>query len=393
MIFKKIQFRIADDTNKAIKIYNKRNKIIPNNLNSSKYIHSWRTKKIKRFYKKKLIPFIEKSEFDVNSFIVNILPRLIKIVKNKNNKYNNSADYLDSFLKYISHSINKLHMSHLAIKNSKDTNELVELINHENDLIDKIYTDILEKNEQLLKHHIKSDKKRFLKIKIKKKLNIIGNILSSLLICSTAFYLLATDLGYSNFDVRNLNPRRTTISIPKTTINGNIKFEEIKVSDLEKNIAISDNVIFQNVNNLHASQRCIDLIKEFEGFRSNAYLCPANVWTVGYGHTRTARSGMRISRSEAERLLRQDLEYFEIQLRKLIEVKLTQNQYDALLSFIFNIGETQFRNSTLLRILNSGNYESAIKEFNRWVYANGKVLAGLERRRNQEASLFARIKG
>jgi lysozyme len=136
------------------------------------------------------------------------------------------------------------------------------------------------------------------------------------------------------------------------------------------------------------SDRGLDLLKQFEGVRLKAYRDPVGVWTIGYGHTITAEPGMRITREEAERLLRQDLERFEKAVRDRVMVPINQDQFDALVSFAFNVGVGAFRKSTLLRLLNQGNYEGAKDEFKRWVYGGGRRLAGLVKRRNHEAELF-----
>lgn len=141
-------------------------------------------------------------------------------------------------------------------------------------------------------------------------------------------------------------------------------------------------------NQTGISHQGLNLIKEFEGFRNNAYQDSAGVWTIGYGHTLTARPGMRISRSEGERLLRQDLVRFEKGVRDRVHVPLTQNQFDALVSFAFNVGVGAFSKSTLLRLLNQGDYNGAKNEFRRWVHAGGRRLQGLVRRRDREAQLF-----
>jgi lysozyme len=132
----------------------------------------------------------------------------------------------------------------------------------------------------------------------------------------------------------------------------------------------------------------LSLIKEFEGLRLEAYLCPAKVWTIGYGHTKTAKPGMRITEGGAEALLRHDLEWVESTINKNVKVPLTQNQYDALASFIYNVGAGAFRKSTLLRLLNQGDYTGAAGQFQRWNKAGGKVLRGLTRRRQAEAEKF-----
>ncbi len=132
----------------------------------------------------------------------------------------------------------------------------------------------------------------------------------------------------------------------------------------------------------------VELIKKWEGLRLRAYLCPAGVWTIGYGHTQTAKPGMVITEAEAERLLLRDLRTFEDDVNSLVKVRLSQSQFDALVSLIYNIGPTNFGRSTLLRMLNAGDYKGAAAQFSRWNRANGKVLAGLMNRRAEEAALF-----
>jgi len=136
------------------------------------------------------------------------------------------------------------------------------------------------------------------------------------------------------------------------------------------------------------SDRGLDLLKEFEGVRLRAYRDPVGVWTIGYGHTLTVYQGMSITQAEAERLLRQDLERFEKAVRDRVIVPINQNQFDALVSFAFNVGVGAFRKSTLLKELNRGNYESAKNEFKRWVHGGGRRLPGLVRRRDHEAEMF-----
>lgn len=141
---------------------------------------------------------------------------------------------------------------------------------------------------------------------------------------------------------------------------------------------------------MKTSSKGINLIKEFEGLELEAYLCPANVWTIGYGHTKTVTKGMVISEEGAEELLKQDLRHYENGINKHVKVELNQNQFDALVSFSYNLGVFALRTSTLLRVLNEGDYEEAANQFGRWVRANGKVLNGLVRRREAERSLFLR---
>ena len=134
----------------------------------------------------------------------------------------------------------------------------------------------------------------------------------------------------------------------------------------------------------------IDLIKQFEGLSLKAYPDPATgaePWTIGIGHTGGVRPGDVITEARAEQLLRQDLGRFEMAVRKLCPIT-TQNQFDALVSLAFNIGEGNLKDSTLRRLHNEGNYVAAAGQFERWNRANGKVMAGLTRRRAAEAALY-----
>ena len=132
----------------------------------------------------------------------------------------------------------------------------------------------------------------------------------------------------------------------------------------------------------------IALIKEFEGLRLKAYLCPGGVWTIGYGHTACVKPGMVISEAQAEEYLKADLISFERYLNGL-GLALNQNQFDALISLIYNIGIGNFQKSTLLRKARiNANDNSIMDEFLRWVYSKGRVLPGLQRRRLREMKLY-----
>jgi len=140
---------------------------------------------------------------------------------------------------------------------------------------------------------------------------------------------------------------------------------------------------------MNISQNTIDLIKHFEGCRLSAYKCPAGIWTIGYGHTGAdVKKGMTITQEQAENLLKQDLVVHTNNVSKLVKVPLTQNQFDALVSFEYNVGYGNFANSTLLKLLNQNKHDEAAKQFLRWKYAKGIVLAGLVKRRNAEMKLF-----
>ena len=135
-------------------------------------------------------------------------------------------------------------------------------------------------------------------------------------------------------------------------------------------------------------ERGTEILKYFEGCKLTAYQDSVGVWTIGYGHTKGVYDGMTITQEEAEQMLLTELEEYEGYVEKYVTVPLTQNQFDALVVWVYNLGPTNFRNSTLLKELNSGNYTAAGKEITRWNKAGGKVLAGLVKRREAEAELF-----
>lgn len=139
---------------------------------------------------------------------------------------------------------------------------------------------------------------------------------------------------------------------------------------------------------MKTSPKGIALIKEFEGLRLKAYKCPGGVWTIGYGHTAGVRPGMVISERQAEDFLKDDLIAFEEYLNGL-GLTLNQNQFDALVSLIYNIGIGNFQKSTLLRKARlNPNDNSIMDEFLKWVYSKGRVLPGLQRRRLREMKLY-----
>ena len=137
------------------------------------------------------------------------------------------------------------------------------------------------------------------------------------------------------------------------------------------------------------SDKVLEAIKGFEGLRLETYEDPAGVLTVGYGHTgENVRPGDRISKYWAEELLKTDLMKVCDQLDEL-ELKLTQGQADALISFTFNLGIGRLKSSTLLKVIRGGGSMRQIRrEFMRWTHAGGKSLKGLERRRKWEADRF-----
>ena len=130
------------------------------------------------------------------------------------------------------------------------------------------------------------------------------------------------------------------------------------------------------------------LIKKYEGLRLTAYKCPAGVWTIGHGHTAGVVMGQKITEKQADEFFDKDIKQFEDAVNSLVKVPLKQGQFDALVSFVYNVGKTAFANSTLLKMLNSGNYSGAGEQLNRWVFAGNKKLQGLVKRREEEKELF-----
>jgi len=136
------------------------------------------------------------------------------------------------------------------------------------------------------------------------------------------------------------------------------------------------------------SDKGLALIKEFEGVRLAAYLDSVGVPTIGYGHTKGVQMGDRCSMEEAAAWLAEDCEEAEDCVNGAVNVPLTQHEFDALISFVFNLGCGNFRKSTLLKKLLDSDYDGAAQEFQRWDKAGGQVLAGLTKRRLAEARLF-----
>lgn len=146
---------------------------------------------------------------------------------------------------------------------------------------------------------------------------------------------------------------------------------------------------------MQASQKGLDLIKRFEGFRSKPYLCPAGVPTIGYGSTyyqngvKVKLTDPAISEEAAEQLLKVNLVHYERGVDSMTKDHISQTQFDALVSFAYNVGLVNYKNSTLLKRVNADPNDPDIeKQFMRWVRAGGKVIKGLIVRRNAEAALY-----
>lgn len=141
------------------------------------------------------------------------------------------------------------------------------------------------------------------------------------------------------------------------------------------------------------SKACYDLIKEFEGLELEAYLCPSKIWTIGYGSTfyadgKPVKQGDKITKEQAEALLPNIVTKFAQSVTASLKIPVKQNQFDALVSLCYNIGIGNFRASTLLKLVNKGQFDKAALEFAKWNKSKGKVLTGLVRRREAERVLF-----
>lgn len=136
----------------------------------------------------------------------------------------------------------------------------------------------------------------------------------------------------------------------------------------------------------------IDLIKQYEGFRPEAYQDSVGVWTIGYGTTRIngqpVKEGMTITEDQALQLVKQEVNKLWSQIESIIKVSLNDNQMNALVDFAYNLGFNALKTSTLMKYVNESQFDKAADEFGRWVFAGGKVLPGLVKRREAEKRLF-----
>ena len=145
---------------------------------------------------------------------------------------------------------------------------------------------------------------------------------------------------------------------------------------------------YGEITKMEISQEGLSLIKRFEGCKLKAYKCSAGVPTIGWGSTQGVTMDMEISQQRADALLLEDVAIFEEEVNKAVKVPLEQNQFDALVAWTFNLGGSNLRSSTMLKVLNEKKYEEVPSQMKRWNKANGEVLAGLVRRREAESLLF-----
>jgi lysozyme len=165
---------------------------------------------------------------------------------------------------------------------------------------------------------------------------------------------------------------------------------------LEQYVIHLENTILglKKSHEMQLTKKGLDIIKEFEGLRLESYLCPADVWTIGYGNTfyesgRPVKQGEHISEDKAERMLEWVAEDFARNVRGSLKVQLNENQFNSLVSFTYNLGIGNLRRSTLLKKVNANPGDPTIfNEFLKWNKAGGKVLNGLVRRRQAEANLY-----
>ena len=132
----------------------------------------------------------------------------------------------------------------------------------------------------------------------------------------------------------------------------------------------------------------LNFTEKEEELRLHAYQDIVGVWTIGYGHTKDVQPGQIISQEQAQQFLQEDIKSAESAVNDLVDVPLNQNEFDALVDFVFNVGEGNFENSTLLKLLNQKDYSKAAVEFARWSYASGKVVSDLLKRRIAEEEEF-----
>tara|TARA_R110000782_G_scaffold60536_1_gene125069 strand:- start:738 stop:1181 length:444 start_codon:yes stop_codon:yes gene_type:complete len=139
---------------------------------------------------------------------------------------------------------------------------------------------------------------------------------------------------------------------------------------------------------LNISQEGLALIKKFEGCELKSYRCSAEVLTIGYGHTKGVEEGQEITQEEAEEMLSSELDEYEGYINDMVECELEQHQFDALVAWVYNLGPSNLKSSTLLKRLNSNELKDVPNQLKRWNKAGGKILQGLVRRRKSESLLF-----
>ncbi len=136
------------------------------------------------------------------------------------------------------------------------------------------------------------------------------------------------------------------------------------------------------------SEDGLELIRNFEGCETDAYQDSVGVWTIGYGHTKGVEEGQTCSFEDAEIMLSQEMEEYEGYINDMVKVDLQQHEFDSLVAWVYNLGPTNLGESTMLKVLNGGQFDRVPDEMKRWNRAGGEVLAGLVRRRQAESLMF-----
>ena len=139
------------------------------------------------------------------------------------------------------------------------------------------------------------------------------------------------------------------------------------------------------------SENGLELIKKFEGCETTAYQDSVGVWTIGFGHTKGVEEGQTCSIEDAESMLADEMDEYEGYINNMVKVDLQQHEFDALVAWVYNLGPTNLSESTMLKVLNGGQFDRVPDEMNRWTRAGGEILEGLVRRRQAESLMFQNL--
>ncbi len=222
---------------------------------------------------------------------------------------------------------------------------------------------------------------------ISKMAEIIKNLKSSILISILA-------LATWNFGAYCGKRYNQALDRPKPGLETKIVQEDVlEVSDVnESKLVVEKPKKVEKINEVNyvtsISQKAIDFIKSYEKFKDTAYPCPAGVWTIGYGHTKGVKQGDKITEKQARAYLAQDIAIIEKAISNYVKVPLTQEQYDTMGSFIFNVRLEGFKESTLLKKLNERKYSEVSEQIKKWNKYKGKVRQGLINRRKDEIEIL-----
>ena len=144
-------------------------------------------------------------------------------------------------------------------------------------------------------------------------------------------------------------------------------------------------------NKMKISEDGLELIKKFEGCETTAYQDSVGVWTIGFGHTKGVEEGQTCSIEDAESMLADEMDEYEGYINNMVKVDLQQHEFDSLVAWVYNLGPTNLSESTMLKVLNGGQFDRVPDEMNRWTRAGGEILEGLVRRRQAESLMFQNL--